>query len=43
MTAPRRFPQPWSAAETQGAFRVDDANGQSLGYFYFRDDDDVAR
>jgi hypothetical protein len=43
MTAPRRFPQPWSVAETQGAFRVDDANGQSLGYFYFRDDDNVAR
>ena len=45
MTPPsaRRFPPPWSVAETHGAFRVDDANGQALGYFYFRDDDNVAR
>jgi hypothetical protein len=44
MTPPaaRRFP-PWSAVETQGAYRVDDANGQALGYFYFRDDDNVVR
>jgi hypothetical protein len=41
MTPPaaRRF----SVVETQGAFRVDEANGQALGYFYFRDDANVAR
>jgi len=43
MMTPRRFPPPWSVTEMQGAFRVDDANGQALGYFYFRDDDAVAR
>jgi hypothetical protein len=45
MTPPaaRRFPPPWSVVETQGAYRVDDANGQALGYFYFRDDDNVVR
>jgi hypothetical protein len=26
-----------------GAYRADDANGQSLGYFYFRNDDNVVR
>jgi hypothetical protein len=40
---PRRFPSPWRVVEIASAFRVDDANGQALGYFYFRDDDSVAR
>jgi hypothetical protein len=31
LPAARRFPPPWSVAETQGAFRVEDANGQVLG------------
>jgi hypothetical protein len=30
-------------AETQAAFRVDDTNGQALGYFYFHDDANVSR
>jgi hypothetical protein len=40
---PRRFPPPWCVVEMASAFRVDDASGQALGWFYFRDDDNVAR
>jgi hypothetical protein len=43
VTAARRFPPPWKVVELSGAFRVDDANGQALGYFYFRDEENVAR
>jgi hypothetical protein len=39
----RRFPPPWRVVEIASAYRVDDANGQALGCFYFRDDDNVAR
>jgi len=35
----RRFPPPWRVVETQECFRVDDATGQGLGYFYFEDDE----
>jgi hypothetical protein len=35
MTAPRRFPQPWSIEERQESFVVKDANGQQLAYLYF--------
>jgi hypothetical protein len=34
MLAPRSFPRPWSVVEIPGGFRVDDANGKRLGYFY---------
>jgi len=42
-TPRRRLPPPWHIVESTGAFRVDDANCQSLGYFYFCDDENVAR
>ena len=35
---PRSFPRPWSVIEIPGGFRVDDANGKRLGYFYSWDD-----
>jgi hypothetical protein len=34
MLAPRSFPRPWSVVEIPGGFRVDDASGKRLGYFY---------
>jgi hypothetical protein len=33
--APRRFPPPWSVVEIPGGFRVQDATGQRLAYFYW--------
>ena len=42
MTTPaaprRRFPAPWSVVETEGGFRVDDANGVAVAWVYARDD-----
>jgi len=35
----RRFPPPWSVERLPGGFKVIDANGQSLAYFYARDND----
>jgi hypothetical protein len=35
----RRFPPPWTIARLPGGFKVIDANGQSLAYFYARDSD----
>ena len=39
MTGPtpttRRFPSPWSAAETDACFVVRDVNGQALAYVYY--------
>ena len=32
----RRFPPPWRVEEQAARFVVRDANGQPLGYFYFR-------
>jgi hypothetical protein len=32
---PRSFPQPWTVVEVPGGYRVDDASGKRLGYFYF--------
>jgi hypothetical protein len=32
----RRFPSPWRVEEQAARFVVRDANGQALGYFYFR-------
>ena len=34
----RRFPPPWKAVELEECFRVDDATGQPLAYFYFERD-----
>jgi hypothetical protein len=38
MPSPRSFPRPWSVTEIPGGYRVDDASGQRLGYFYSWDD-----
>ena len=35
MTAPRRFPPPWSIEERQESFIVKDAKGQQIAYLYF--------
>ena len=39
----RRFPPPWTVETIPGGFKVVDATGQSLGYFYARENDDEAR
>ena len=33
----RRFPPPWTVERLPGGFKVIDANGQSLAYFYARE------
>lgn len=33
----RRFPPPWAVVETPGGYRVDDASGFPLAYFYGED------
>ena len=33
----RRFPAPWRVEQTQGGFKVLDANGQALVYVYARE------
>ena len=38
----RRFPPPWTVERLPGGFKVVDANGQSLAYFYARENDDDA-
>jgi hypothetical protein len=40
--APRNFPAPWSVVEIPGGFRVQDATGQRLAYFYWWPDPTVA-
>ena len=35
----RRFPPPWTVERLPGGFKVVDANGQSLAYFYAREND----
>jgi hypothetical protein len=39
----RRFPPPWSVVEKGSSFLVKDSNGQTVGWFYFRDEPLVAR
>jgi hypothetical protein len=39
----RRFPAPWRVIESPRGFRVEDANGQTVGWFYCRDDAFLAR
>ena len=38
----RRFPPPWTVQHLPGGFKVVDASGQSLAYFYARDNDNDA-
>ena len=38
----RRFPPPWQIERLPGGFKVADAHGQSLAYFYARDNDNDA-
>ena len=35
----RRFPPPWTIERLPGGFKVIDASGQSLAYFYARASD----
>ena len=35
----RRFPPPWTVQRLPGGFKVVDASGQSLAYFYAREND----
>lgn len=34
----RRFPAPWMVVETPGGYRVDDASGRTVGWFYGEDE-----
>jgi hypothetical protein len=34
----RHFPSPWSVVDIPGGYRVEDARGHPLGYFYSWDD-----
>ena len=38
----RRFPPPWTVIQLPGGFKVIDASGQSLAYFYARENDNDA-
>jgi hypothetical protein len=42
MMTSRRFPAPWRVVEMAGYFIVQDATGQNVVWFYFRDDPTVA-
>ena len=42
MASPRHFPAPWSVVDIPGGYRVQDANGHALGYFYSWDDPSAA-
>jgi len=39
----RRFPPPWTVEKIAGGLVVRDANGQSLAYVYYRENDSDAR
>jgi hypothetical protein len=41
--AARRFPPPWRVIEHAESFWVQDASGQTVGWFYFRTDPLVAK
>ena len=36
--AERRFPAPWKVVEMPGGYRVDDATGQTIGWWYGEDE-----
>jgi hypothetical protein len=40
---PRRFPPPWTVVEHPESFWVQDAGGQTVGWFYFRHNEETAR
>jgi hypothetical protein len=40
---PRRFPPPWTVIEHAESFCVQDAGGQTVGWFYFRHNEETAR
>jgi hypothetical protein len=42
MMTSRRFPAPWRVVEMAAYFVVQDATGQNVAWFYFRDDPTVA-
>jgi hypothetical protein len=42
-TTSRRFPPPCRVVEIASTYRVDNAGGQALAYFYFRDEENVAQ
>jgi hypothetical protein len=39
----RRFPPPWRVVEHAESFWVQDAGGQTVGWFYFRNHPETAR
>ena len=39
----RRFPPPWTVVENAESFWVQDAGGQTVGWFYFRHNEETAR
>jgi hypothetical protein len=39
----RRFPPPWTVIENAESFWVQDAGGQTVGWFYFRHNEETAR
>ena len=39
----RRFPPPWTVIENAESFWVKDAGGQTVGWFYFRHNEETAR
>jgi hypothetical protein len=39
----RRFPPAWQVVERPESFWVQDASGQTVGWFYFRDNPEMAR
>jgi hypothetical protein len=39
----RRFPAPWTIIEHAESFWVQDAGGQTVGWFYFRHNEETAR
>jgi hypothetical protein len=39
----RRFPPPWTVIEHAESFWVQDAGGQTVGWFYFRHNDETTR
>ena len=39
----RRFPAPWTVIENAESFWVKDAGGQTVGWFYFRHNEETAR
>jgi hypothetical protein len=40
---PRRFLPPWTVLEHAESFWVQDAGGQTVGWFYFRHNEETAR